>query len=120
ECGLRGGYSAHSLPLVGRVGWGLGGDASASTPEQNLPTPTPSPPQQACTRARASAARVGEGAERKNSPAAASFAGFVSALGGANTAISGRLMASWRGGSGIFAPRGSGAENTSTTRWPQG
>ena len=40
-----------SLPLVGRAGWGSGGDFRAktlakvsSTPEQNLPTPTPTPP----------------------------------------------------------------------------
>ena len=44
------------------------------------------------------------GEEEKSYPAAASFAGLASALGGANTAINGRLMAIWRVGSEICAP----------------
>src|SRR5580704_4167543 len=42
-------------------GWGSGGEARASTTYTSLPTPHPALPRQACTRARASAARVGGG-----------------------------------------------------------
>src|SRR5580692_5469027 len=35
---------SYSLPLVGRVGWGSGGDARASTFTTYLTTPTPAPP----------------------------------------------------------------------------
>ena len=66
------------------------------------PDPHPFPSPQACTRARASAARVGEG---KSYPAAASFAGFASPAGGVNRASSGRLIAAWRVGVVICAPR---------------